>query len=159
MHVYGCKYIEVCRKKLAHKVDIQEDKKAGTIEVSVTDRDPQRAADIANAYYEELNKLLLEVNTNSARQEREATAARVEEARKDLEVASHRLADFASKNTTLQPEDQGKAAMEISATVEAELIAAQSDLKSLEQIYTPNNQPVPASRNSSGRWKRPTAQG
>ncbi len=146
MQVYHCRYIEDCRKKLAHKVDVEEDKKAATIEISVTDKDPKRATDIANAYYEELNRLLLEVNSTSARQEREVTGARVEEARKELEEASRLLADFASKNTTLEPDDQGKAAVEISAAIEGELIAAQSDLKSMEQLYTGNNERIYSAR-------------
>ena len=146
MNVYGDRYIEDCRKRVLHHVDIEEDKKSSVIDITVKDKDPKRAAGIANAYHEELNKLLHEVNTASARQEREVTASRVEDARVELEQASQRLAEFSSNNATLEPDDQGKAAIEISAAIEGQLIAAQSDLRSMEQLYTGNNQRIYSAR-------------
>ena len=146
MHRYHDRRIEDCRKDLEHYTDVDEDRKSGTIDVSVTDKDPKTSADMANAYVEELNRLMLEISMASARQEREVTAQRVNEAEHELEIATQELADFSSKNTTLEPDEQAKAAVEISAALEGQLIIAQSDLSALEKLYTPNNQRIYSAR-------------
>ena len=146
MSRYRDRLIEDCRKDLEHFTDVDEDKKSGTIDIAVTDKDPKIAADMANAYVEELNRLMLEVNMSAARQEREVTQQRVDEAQHELDVATKNLADFSSKNTMLEPDDQGKAAVEISAAMEGQLMVAQADLKELEKLYTPNNQRVYSAR-------------
>lgn len=146
MNLYGTKYIEDCRKEFESDTDVEEDRKSGAIDITVRDRDPHRAAAMANAYVEELNRLMLEIDSASARQEREVTGIRVEEAARAWEEATNGLAQFASRNTTLEPNEQGKAAVELSAEIEGELIAAETDLKSLEQLYTPNNQRVYSAR-------------
>jgi capsule polysaccharide export protein KpsE/RkpR len=146
MERYNCRFIEDCRKKWDNYFDVVEKKKSGTIEITVTDKDPQLAAQMANAAVEELNRLMIEINTADARQEREVTEQRVAQAQQELEVATRGLAEFASKNTTIEPDEQAKAAVEISAAIEGELIAAESDLKGMEKLYTPNNQRVYSAR-------------
>jgi capsule polysaccharide export protein KpsE/RkpR len=49
---------------------VSEDRKSGVITITVTDRDPRRAAQLAQAYVEELDRLVAEVSTSSARRER-----------------------------------------------------------------------------------------
>ena len=56
--VYHCKFYIDARKILTERTTIVEDKKSGIISISVTDRDPNRARDIAKAYVEELDKLV-----------------------------------------------------------------------------------------------------
>ena len=56
------------------------------------------------------------------------------------------LATFASENATFEPDDQAKAAVEISANIEGQLIVAEAQLRSLEQLYTINNQRVQAAQ-------------
>jgi tyrosine-protein kinase Etk/Wzc len=146
MNVYKKKYIEDGRKALARRTDIVESKKSGTIEVKVTDTDPNRAAAMAKAYVTELDKLMIDVDHQAARQEREVTAQRVQQAEMEEEAATKELAEFSSKNTVLNPDDQVKATVEKSAAIEGQLIAAQSDQKSLEALYTPNNQRVYSGR-------------
>jgi capsule polysaccharide export protein KpsE/RkpR len=146
LNVYKAPDIERARRQLAHAVKVEEDKKSGLLLISVSDKDPNRATSIAKAYSEELNRLFTEVNTNAAAQERLATEARVEEAKKELEDANTALAAYASKNTTLEPDSQGRAALAIAASIEGQLIAARSDLNTLEELYTPNNERVYAAR-------------
>src|SRR5262249_41051548 len=46
---------------------------------------------------------------------------------------------FASKNTTLDIKEQAKAEVETGAVLQGQLIAAESELQGLKQIYTENN--------------------
>ena len=64
--VYGYKYREDVRKKLNSRTAFEEDRKSGIISLTVSDRDPQRAAAMAAAYVEELNKLVAQLSTSSS---------------------------------------------------------------------------------------------
>src|SRR6266699_1663884 len=68
--VYGNSKIEDARNNLAEHTDIFEDRKSGIITIGVTDRDPKRAAAMAHAYVDELDRLVAQVSTSSARRER-----------------------------------------------------------------------------------------
>src|SRR5713226_8764639 len=58
---------------------------------------------------------------------------------KDLEQAEKDFSQFASKNTAIDVKEQGKAMVEAAATLQGQLIAAQSQYEGLREIYTDNN--------------------
>lgn len=137
--VYGTHYWEGARKELAANTSLSEDRKSGVITITVMDRNPQRAQQLAQAYVEELDHLLAQVSTSSARRERQFIEERLKTVKQDLEQASKQFSEYASQNTAIDITAQAKAMLEGAASVEGELIAAQSELEALEQIYTPNN--------------------
>lgn len=137
--VYWSRYKQDARKKLNSRTDVGEDRKSGVIFLTVTDRNPQRAHDIAQAYVEELNHLVSQVSTSSARRERIFIEQRLTSVKSDLEDAEKQFSAFASKNSALDIKEQTKAMVESAAMLQGQLIAAQSELQSLEQIYTRNN--------------------
>jgi uncharacterized protein involved in exopolysaccharide biosynthesis len=137
--VYSSRYKEDARKRLDSRTEVSEERKSGVISLTVTDKNPQRAHDIAQAYLEELNRLLAQVSTSSARRERVFIEQRLTSVRSDLEDAEKQFSAFASKNTALDIKEQTKAMVESAAMLQGELIASQSELQSLEQIYTGNN--------------------
>lgn len=132
------------RTKLDDRTSISEDRKSGIVSISVTDRDPQRAAALANAYVDELNSLVAELSTSSAHRERVFLEGRLKLAKQDLDVATNQLAQFSSKNNTLDIQQEGKAMLDAAGTIAGQLIAAQSQLQGLRQIYTDNNSRVRA---------------
>jgi capsule polysaccharide export protein KpsE/RkpR len=131
--------IEDARKDLSQHTDISEDRKSGIITVSVSDHDPKRAAAMATAYVHELDKLVAEVSTSSARRERIFLEGRLQTVKGDLESAAKNFSDFASKNTAIDIPAQGKAMVEAAAILQGQLIAAQSELSGLQQIYADGN--------------------
>jgi len=141
---YGIKLMTDARKKLDENTSISEDRKSGIISINVTDRSPQRAAAIANAYVDELNSLVSQLSTTAAHRERVFLEQRLKVAKHDLDEASDDLAQFSSKNSTLDIQTEGKAMLDAAATVAGQLIAAQSELEGLRQIYTDNNARVRA---------------
>lgn len=142
--VYGKRLIMDARAKLDENTSISEDRKSGIISVSVTDHNPQRAAALANAYVDELNSLVAELSTSSARRERVFLEERLKVAKRDLDEAANQLAQFSSKNNTLDIQQEGKAMLDAAGTIAGQLIAAQSQLEGLRQIYTDNNSRVRA---------------
>ena len=59
--------------------------------------------------------------------------------KRDLEDAEKQFSAFSSKNGTLDIKEQVKAMVQSLAILQGQLIAAQSELEGLEQIYTPSN--------------------
>jgi uncharacterized protein involved in exopolysaccharide biosynthesis len=137
--VYHARYWEDARKKLAERTEISQDRKSAVIAVTVTDRDPNRAAQLAQAYVEELDRISAEVNTSSARRERIFIEQRLKTVKQDMDAASQKFSEYSSKNATLDLKDQGKAMVEAAAVLQGQLIAARSELQGLEQTYTDNN--------------------
>jgi uncharacterized protein involved in exopolysaccharide biosynthesis len=127
------------RKKLANFSDIEEDKKSGVITLTVTDYEPQVAAQIANAYVDELNRLAVDLNTSSAHRERQFLEERLATAKQDLVRASASLSQFTSKNSMVDPQNEGRAVMDAAARMQGELIASETELKGLQQIYSDDN--------------------
>jgi len=101
---------------------------------------------MASAYVDELNRLLAEVSTSTARRERIFVEQRLVTVQKDLEAAEKELSEFSSKTTVLDVKEQTKAMVESEAIMQAQLIAAESELQGLEQIYTASNVRVRSAR-------------
>ncbi len=137
--VYSVKLEEDARKKLAARTSLSEDRRSGIIGISVTDRDPSRAAAIAQAYVEELNQLVTELSTSGAHRERMFLEERLSAVKKDLDEASVKFSQFASKNAAIDIKEQERAMVDAASKLQGEKIAAESELKGLEQIYMPNN--------------------
>lgn len=137
--VYGVRLDQVARQKLAEYTAISEDRKSGILTITVTDNDPGRAAAMAQAYVFELNRLVAELSTSSARREREFLEDRLKSVQADLESAENDFSQFASKNNTIDIKEQGRAMVDAAANLEGQLIAAKSQLEGLKQIYTDNN--------------------
>jgi capsule polysaccharide export protein KpsE/RkpR len=137
--VYGVQYMQSARTKLTENTVISEDRKSGIISINVTDRDPKRAAAIAQAYVEELNQLVAELSTSSAHRERVFLEERLTSVKRDLDQASQDFSQFASKNKTIDIKEEARAMLQGAATIEGELIAAESQLKAMQAIYTDNN--------------------
>jgi len=127
------------RKKLAKFTDIEEDKKSGVITLTVTDYEPKMAAQIANAYVDELNRLAVDLNTSSAHRERQFLEERLATAKQDLARASAALSQFTSKNSMVDPQNEGRAVMDAAARMQGELIASETELKGLQEIYSDDN--------------------
>jgi uncharacterized protein involved in exopolysaccharide biosynthesis len=139
MHVYSDKYIEDGRKDLAGHTSLTSDSKTGMIIISVTDRVPARASEIANAYVAELNQALAEVNTSSAHRERMFLEQRLLQIKDQSESDAKEFALFASQNGAVDIPDQAKSMVAAGAELQSQLIVAQAELKGLQQIYTINN--------------------
>jgi uncharacterized protein involved in exopolysaccharide biosynthesis len=143
---YHAARIEDARAALAGQSRIVEDHKSGIIAITVMDHDPQLAAALAQAYVDELDRLVEQVSTSSARRERVFLEERLRSVKQDLDTAAQKFSDFASKNTAIDIPAQSKAMLEAAAALEGQVIAAEAELHGLEQMYTEQNVRVRAAR-------------
>jgi capsule polysaccharide export protein KpsE/RkpR len=137
--VYRTRYWADARSELADRTEIVEDRKSGIISLSVTDRDRGRAQQMATAYVDELNRVVASSAMSTAGRERQYIEQQMADVRKEMDESSHALADFSTKTGTVDMKEQARALVDAAATVQGELIAAQSELKGLSTIYTDNN--------------------
>jgi uncharacterized protein involved in exopolysaccharide biosynthesis len=137
--LYRDRYIEDARKDLAKHTGISEDQKSGLLTISVTDRDPRRAAAMAQEYVKELNWVVTHLNTSSAHRERVFLDERLKQVKANLEDSEKQFSQFASQKGAIDISAQGKAMVTAAATLQGQLIAAQSELEAYRQIYTDNN--------------------
>lgn len=137
--VYGARLEESARKRLERNTDISEERKSGVITLRTTDRDPKRAAAIAGAYIDELDMLTAKLNTSAAHRERVFLEDRLSKINVELESAEKDFSQFASKNAAIDISAQGRAMLEGAASLQGQLIGAESQLEGLRQIYSDNN--------------------
>jgi uncharacterized protein involved in exopolysaccharide biosynthesis len=137
--VYGVRLQVDAHRELEENTAISEDRKSGIITITVSDRDPQRAATLGQAYVEELDRLVAGLSTSAAHRERVFLEGRLRAVKLELDQASQQFSQFASKNTAIDIKEQGRAMMDAAATLMGQLIAAESEQKGLEELYTPNN--------------------
>jgi len=146
MKLYGAKYRHQARTVLGLRTVIIEDRKTGVITITVSDRDPKRAADLAAGYVKELEQLNAELNSSGAHMERVFLEARVQEVGEELHDAAERLSQFSTKYSIVDPQQQPKSEVEAALRLQGEVVAAQAELKGLEQIYTDDSARVRAAR-------------
>lgn len=137
--LYDDRYLEDARKELAKNTGVSEDTKSGIITVSVTDHDPKRCAAMAQEYVNELNWVVNNLSTSSAHRERVFLDQRLDQVKNNLETDEKQFSQFASQKGAIDIAEQGKAMVTAAATLQGQLIAAQSELEGLRQIYTDNN--------------------
>ncbi len=145
-HVYRKRYLSDTGKYLARHTTVVDDKKSGVITITVEDTDPRRARDLVQAYLEELNQIVTQTNTSSARQERLFIEHRLTSVRDELERAQLDLSNFSSTHSTIDIKEQTRAMVDAAAHLQGQLIAGQSELGSLQQIYGDGNVRVRAAQ-------------
>jgi uncharacterized protein involved in exopolysaccharide biosynthesis len=153
-HVYHNRYVEDTAKKLARKTAITEDAKSGVITILVEDTDRGRARDLAAAYVDELNTLVARVNISAARREREFIEKRLQSVGQDLQQAQIEMSDFSTKNGAIDIKEQTRAMVDAGAKLQGQLVASQSELDSMQQVYGNENVRVHAAEARIGVLRR-----
>jgi uncharacterized protein involved in exopolysaccharide biosynthesis len=145
--VYKAKYLQDVYKKMNTNVIIQSGKE-GIISISVDDKDPKRAADLANAHVDELRKLSARLTMTGATDSREFLERRVAETKKELTVAETNLKTFQSKHKILDAQAQAGATMGALNQLSAQLSIQESQLNTLLRTFSENSQQVKNLRQS-----------
>lgn len=96
---------------------------AGSIQISVEDPSPTRAAEMANAYVQFLDQYNREVRITKGRRTRKFIEERLAETRRDLVAAEQRLGDYQSKNKAVALSPQMSSAVDEAAKLYARRMA------------------------------------
>jgi uncharacterized protein involved in exopolysaccharide biosynthesis len=126
------------RKALADNTSITAGRD-GLIVIEVDDEDPRRAADMANAYVEELEKLTSRLAVTEAAQRRLFFERQLAQAKEDLIKAEQSLRRTQEKTGLVQLDAQGKAMIEAAATLRAQIAAREVELAAMRTYATEDN--------------------
>lgn len=142
MEIYQSKLRSGAYNALNRNVNVSSGKKDGVITISVDDKDPKRAAAIANAYVEELGNMTLRLNLAGAKDNRSFLEGRLSAAKNDLANAEDALKAFQQKNKAVSVTDQAQASIQVVAALKSQLISAEVQLNTLRSQLTDSSSEV-----------------
>lgn len=102
--------------------------------IAVDAKDPKLAANVANAYLDELKSMLDEIGYNSASRNRKFVEAQLARAKTDLSEAESKLAEFQSKNQLASLPDSIQTSIRSISELQAKRVSADVELNSLDEI-------------------------
>jgi len=136
MDAYKAKFKVDARKELASNVRISAGKKDSLITVEVDDHSPQQAADMANAYVQELKQLSNGLALSEAQQRRMFFEQQLRQTRDNLASAQLAVQKAGVNQGSIKTEP--KAAVESYAKVKAEIAGGEVRLRTLRNTLTEN---------------------
>lgn len=144
--VYGLKHDADAWERLEGLTEISSGKE-GVIAISVTDRDPNRAAALANGYVEELRKLTKNLAVTEAGRRRLFFEREMENANEGLVKADQSMRQTQEKTGILQIDSQAKVMLESAATLRAEVAAKEVQIEAMRSYATPENPDLVRAKN------------
>jgi uncharacterized protein involved in exopolysaccharide biosynthesis len=129
MEVYEAKFKADARRALEQSSRISAGKKDGLISVEVDDKNPQRAADIANAYVEELGRLTSTLAITEAQQRRLFFEQQLARTKDKLASAQRALQSAGVNEGVIRAEP--RAAAESYARLQAEVTSGEVRLQTM----------------------------
>lgn len=139
--VYHAKNMTSARKELA-KNTIVSSEKNGFIVVSVTDKDKNRVAAIANDYTDELRSLTKTLAVTEASQRRLFYEDQLKQAKETLLTAELSFQQVQQKKGLVQLDAQAKTMIQSLATLRAQVAAKQVEVQALRSYSTEQNPDV-----------------
>lgn len=136
---YKRKTMDDTRRALADRSEIVTGKKDGLIGVSVTDKEPQFAADLANAYAQELVKLTQGLAITEAQQRRMFYEKQLLGAKEQLTEAEIALRQTQESTGMIQPGAQVGAIIANVAQLKGRVAAKEVQLSAMQSFATGRN--------------------
>ena len=136
--VYNVKRYEDARKKLESRSDIVADKE-GMISITVEDRDPTRAAAMANSYVDQLRALNSQLAISVAGQRRVFYEDKVAGEREALAQAEVALKQAQEKTGLLQPDAQARVIIQSVADMKAQVALREVQIQAMRTYATKDN--------------------
>lgn len=142
MEVYEQKYRLDTYKVLDTKAAISAGKKDGIISITVEDKDPKLAADLANAFIDELGRLTVKLNISGAGKNRGYLEDRLRKAKVDLTKTEEALRTFQASNKAFDVPEQAKASIQGVAQLRAQLAVQEVQIAGMRSRFTDTTQEV-----------------
>ncbi len=139
--VYRSKHFSDARRKLEWRSSISTSKD-GVVTVSVEDRDPNRAAQIANAYGDRLQLLTSQLAITEAARRRQIFEQQISKTKTDLAAAESDLNQMQKKSGLLQPDTQARSEIYALASLRAQIAASEVEANVLRSYETSENPDV-----------------
>lgn len=138
LKVYESKRASEARTRLANSTAIAAGKD-GIIVITVDDESPKRAADLTNAYIEELMKLTQVLAVTEASQRRLFFERQLQQAKENLIKAERNAREGLQKGGLIQVEGQGKALLETTARLRGQITVKEVQISAMRTFASERN--------------------
>ncbi len=142
MAEYRQKYMSTARKAFEKHATVESGTKDNLIHISVEDKNPNRAAEIANAYVDEYRRLSQHLAIGEAAQRRLFFEQQLEQAKDNLANSEEALKVTQQKTGMIQLDSQARALIESAAMLRAQISAKEVQLQAMRTYATGQNSDV-----------------
>ena len=136
---YRKKYLVDTRKALEKHTKIDGATKDGLIRLSFSDRDPNRAAEIANGYVNQFKNLSQHLAITEASQRRVVFENQLEKTKVDLENADEALKRTQLSTGMVQVDGQARAMIDSAARLRAQIVAKEVQIEAMRSYAGDEN--------------------
>lgn len=133
-------------KDLVGNTDIVVDMETDALTITVLDRDPRRAAQIANFYVSELNRRNEALGLEGASRFRQYVEARYRQVELDMAAALEAMTAFQQANSVVELPTMAQGLMEAAASQQAEIGRVEIQYEALLAEFGPDNERVIGAR-------------
>ena len=120
------------REAVLRNLEANEDAKSGIVSVAYLDEDPQKAADIANAFVEELQKKLQEISVADAQQKRTFYENQLIQAQQELSEAEDTMLNYQKNSGIIAFESQAQSLLTSIASLRNQIAAKNVQISSMQ---------------------------
>jgi len=139
MQEYHARYLSDATKAFEGHAIVDGSGKDGMINISVEDRDPRRAAELANGYVDQFRDLSQHLAITEASQRRLFFERELEQAKNNLATAEEALAQTEVKTGVIQPDSQARALIESASALRAQITAREVQIQGMQTYATGEN--------------------
>jgi tyrosine-protein kinase Etk/Wzc len=139
MKEYHEKRMSDARKEFERRTTVVAGTKDGLIRLSIEDRDPKRAAELANGYVEEFRKLSASLAITEAARRRLFFEQQVQQAKDKLTEAEEAMTKTEQSTGVLQIDSQARSLIESAAILRAQVVAKQVQIEGMRSFATDDN--------------------
>jgi len=139
MREYHAKLLSQARRAFEDHVTIRANEKDGLIHISVEDRNPQRAAELANGYVDQFRGLSQHLAITEAGQRAQFFQDQLEQAKDNLANAEESLKELEQTSGVIQPTSQASALIDTAISLRAQIAAKQVQIQALKTFATGDN--------------------
>jgi capsule polysaccharide export protein KpsE/RkpR len=137
--LYHAKYLSSARKRWEKQTFIESGLKDGLIRLSVTDRDPRRAAELANGWVEQYRRFSATLAVSEASGRRLFFERQVTEARENQARAEEELKQTEQRTGVMELDGQAHAMIAAAAMLRAQVAAKQVEIQAIRQFAADEN--------------------
>ena len=142
MDRYHCPFVIDCRGSLSSHAHIVSDKKSTLMSVEVDDVDPVFAANLANAYIEELASLMGKLAVTDAQQRRVYFENQIKKTEDDLSLAEEHFRTAQQKSGLQLTSINAETGVKEISELHAQIASREIQLQALGMYSTPQNSDV-----------------
>jgi uncharacterized protein involved in exopolysaccharide biosynthesis len=142
MQEYHAKFSSDARKAFERHVTVDGSSKDSMIHISVQDRDPRRAADLANGYVDQFRIQSQHLAITEASQRRLFFEQQLEQAKDNLANAEEAMKQTEQKTGVIQLDSQARALIESAASLRAQVAAKEVQIQGMRTYATGENSQV-----------------